>query len=180
MKKTWQGIVKVYRFLEKALNWVEMNFLIVFTSFIGVAIMVEIVLRIFGIQGSKSIEEISRMMLVTTTFVGSSLAVKTKGHVAMTALVDLFPPKIGNVFEILSNLICGGGFLFLAYSAAKWTASLAKVGRTMDSASFPLWPFWVVIAFSFLTTGVRFLLEIVKVIKNMKAGVRVVADLKEM
>lgn len=180
MNKLWQGIVKAYQKGAKILNWFEMNFLIFFTCFIGVYIMIEIVFRILGLQGARWIEELARLMLVTTTFVGSSVAVKSKSHVGMTALVDALPAKWGNVLEIVSNFLCGATFLALAFYAAKWTVSLQKVNRTMDSLSFPLWPFWVIIAFAFLTTGVRFMLEIVKVVKNMKAGVRVQAELKEM
>ena len=71
------------------LNWVEMNFLIFFTSFIGLYIILEIILRVLHIQGSRWIEELSRMMLVTTTLVGSSVAVKSKGHMGMTVLINI-------------------------------------------------------------------------------------------
>lgn len=180
MKKVWEIIKKIYRGGVKILNLIEKNFLIIFTAFVGFAILIEIILRGFSIQGSKTIEEISRLMLVTTTFVGTSVAVKTKGHVGMSALVNALPPKAGNVIEMLSNLICAGSFLFLAHSAGKWTLNLIKLKRTMDSASFPLWPWWVVITAAFLTTGVRFLIEIGKVAKNMKSGVHEEAELKEL
>ena len=81
-----------------------MNFLIFFTAFIGIYIIIEIIFRIFGLQGSRWIEELARLMLVTTTFVGSSVAVKSKSHVGMTALVDALPSRWGNVLEIVSNL----------------------------------------------------------------------------
>lgn len=180
MKKVWEGIKKVFRALSKALNWVEMNFLIFFTSIIGILIMVEIILRIFMVQGSRWVEELSRMMLVTTTLVGSSVAVKSKGHMAMTALVNALPAKFSNVIEILSNLICGATFLYISYHSVTWTINLRAVNRMMESVSIPLWYFWVVISFAFVTTGVRFLLEIVKNVKNMRAGVHEEADLKEM
>ncbi len=180
MKKAWQTFVRIFRKGEAIFNWCEMNFLIFFTAFIGIYIIIEIIFRIFGLQGSRWIEELARLMLVTTTFVGSSVAVKSKSHVGMTALVDALPSRWGNVLEIVSNLLCGATFLALAYFAGKWTVSLFKIKRTMDSVSFPLWPFWVVIALAFFTTGVRFLLEIVKVVKNMKSGVREHGELKEM
>ncbi len=178
--KFWEGIKKVFSFLTKALNWVEMNFLIFFTSFIGIFIMIEIILRIFNVQGSRWIEELSRMMLVTTTLVGSSVAIKAKGHVGMTALINILPSKFANAVEILSNLICGAAFLYISYYAVIWTINVHAVKRMMDSVSVPMWPFWAIISFAFITTGVRFLLEIVKNIRNMKAGVYKEADLKEM
>ena len=181
-----QTFVRIFRKGEAIFNWCEMNFLIFFTAFIGIYIIIEIIFRIFGLQGSRWIEELARLMLVTTTFVGSSVAVKSKSHESradaarLRALVDALPSRWGNVLEIVSNLLCGATFLALAYFAGKWTVSLIKIKRTMDSVSFPLWPFWVVIALAFFTTGVRFLLEIVKVVKNMKSGVREHGELKEM
>ena len=162
------------------LNWVEMNFLIFFTSFIGLYIILEIILRVLHIQGSRWIEELSRMMLVTTTLVGSSVAVKSKGHMGMTVLINILPDKFANVVEIISNLICGAAFLFITYHSVDWTINLYKLGRTMESINVPIWPFWVVISFAYFTTGVRFLLEIRKNVLGIMKGTYKEADLKEM
>ena len=180
MKTVWQKILHLTRTLAKALNWVEMNFLIFFTSFIGLFIMVEIVLRIFNVQGSRWIEELSRMMLVTTTLVGSSVAVKSKGHMAMSALINALPSKFANGLEILSNLICGAAFLYISYYSVIWTVNLYTVKRMMDSVSVPIWPFWAIISFAFITTGVRFLLQIKNNVADIKKGVHSEAGLKEM
>lgn len=173
LKKIWETACKV-------LNFIEMNYLIIFTCFIGLFIMVEVIMRAFDAQGSRWIEELARMMLVTTTLVGSSVAVKTKGHMAMTALIGALPAKFSNCLEILSNLVCGLAFLYISYYSITWTVNLYHVKRMMDSVSIPIWPFWAIISFAFVTTGVRFLMQIKNNVVNIKNGVRPEADLKEM
>mgnify|MGYP005956246747 FL=1 len=180
MKTSDNPLRKAFRAACRALDWVEMNFLILFTSFIGLYIILEIVLRIFHIQGARWIEEMGRMMLVTTTLVGSSVAVKTKGHMGMTALINILPGTFSNVLEIASNLICGGAFLFISYYALQWTMDLFTLKRTMESINFPIWPFWAIITFAYFTTGIRFLIQIRYNVQGIRRGVYQEADLKEM
>lgn len=180
MKKVGPTLYQALRRCMKAFEFIEMNYLIFFTSFIGILIMVEIVLRLLGLQGLRWIEEFGRMMLVTTTLVGSSIAVKSKGHMAMDALINCLPPKAANLLEIVVDLLGGAGFIWLGVVSFQWTAVLKATHRTMESIPLEFWWFWVIISIAFLTTGVRFLLQIVKNIRALRSGVYEQAERKEM
>ena len=180
MKKLWKNFCKVADKVIKVYEWVEINYIIWFTMVIGALIMVEIVLRVFKVQGSKWIEEIARYMLVTTTFLGSSIAVSQKGHAIMGVLINALPCAWSNVVEILTNLLGGVGFLYLAYAAFEWTGKLVKTGKLMESISVPMWYLWAVISVAFLTTGIRYMAQIVKNVQALRAGTYEATPDKEM
>lgn len=180
MKKLWNKFCKIIDKIIKVYEWVEINFIIWFTILVGALIMVEIILRLFQIQGSKWIEEIARYMLVTTTFLGSSIAVSQKGHATMSALINALPCAWSNILEIITNLIGGVGFLFLSYAAFEWTGKLIKTGKLMESISIPMWYLWAVISVAFLTTGIRYMAQIVKNVQALRTGTYEATPDKEM
>lgn len=180
MKPVWEKICKISNAIIKVYEFVEINFIIWFTMIIGVMIMWEIVLRIFQIQGSRWMEEVARYMMVTTTFIGSSIAVTQKGHMTMSALINALPSRWSNVLEIATNLLSGIGFVSIGFVSFKWTGKLMQTGKLFESISVPMWYLWVVIALTFLTTGLRFLAQIPKNITAIREGTYEVTPDKEM
>lgn len=77
----------------------ERNFITVFTLGVGAIILYEIVVRNLGLQGLKWIDELGRVMLITTTLIGSSLAVKHKGHMIMDVLYSVIGDRSAMVLR---------------------------------------------------------------------------------
>lgn len=180
MKRVWETTCKLAGAVIRAYEFVEINFIVWFTMIIGAMILVEIGLRAFEIQGSRWIEEVSRYMLVTTTFLGSSIAVTQKGHMTMSALVNALPPKWANILEILTNTIGGVGFLSIGAVSFQWTGKLMQTGKLFESVSVPMWYLWAVLSVAFFTTGLRFLAQIVKNVQAIRDGVYEAPPEKEM
>lgn len=180
MKRIWQTLCKLAGAVIKVYEFIEINFIVWFTMIIGVMILVEIGLRAFQIQGSRWIEEVSRYMLVTTTFLGSSIAVTQKGHMTMSALVNALPHKWSNILEILTNAIGGVGFLYIGVVSFQWTGKLIQTGKLFESVSVPMWYLWAVLSVAFFTTGLRFLAQIIKNVQAIREGVYIAPQEKEM
>jgi len=173
IKSSLKRIAKVY-------DMIEMNFLIIFTALIGILIIVEIILRAFSVSSFKWIEEGGRYMLITTTMVGCSVAVKTKGHAVMDLVLSSIPVRMAHILRIIVNLMCGLGFLYMSYYSVIWTKELVELNRSMESITFPLWPVWVVVSIAFITTGFRFLFQIENNVKDFKNNAPLHVVQKEM
>ncbi|QQO10769.1 TRAP transporter small permease [Breznakiella homolactica] len=148
----------------------EMHFLTLFTLITGALIMVEIVIRACGLQGFRWMEELGRFMLVTTTLIGCSNAVKSNGHMVMDALYSVLPRRVSNGVRALSFLISAVLYLYLGWYAFQWMLKLKEIGKMMESVRFPSYVMWVFVAVALITMGGRYVIQfghgVVKVIRN--------------
>lgn len=140
-------------------NSLEQNFLIIFTLTIGALIIIEVVMRACGMQGFKWLEEMGRFMLVTTTLIGCSLAVKDNGHMLMDVLYTVLKPTMAYAFKSLVNLFCGAFYLYLGYYALQWTLKLYNIGKSMESIRFPSYIMWIFVCVGVITMGFRYLVQ---------------------
>lgn len=78
-KGFFSGIANIYRKAEDAVMVFGM------VGF-GALIMIQIVVRMFGMTGITWLEEFSRYMFIISVFIGCSRAVETNGHMVMDML----------------------------------------------------------------------------------------------
>lgn len=140
----------------------ERNFITVFTLGVGAIILYEIVVRNLGLQGLKWIDELGRVMLITTTLIGSSLAVKHKGHMIMDVLYSVIGDRSAMVLRSLTYVISAAFYLYLAFYSIEWTMRLMRLGRTMQTINMPAYLTWILISFGIATMGLRYLVAAVK------------------
>jgi len=143
----------------KFYNNLEYGFLIIFTLTIGALIIVEVIIRACGMQGFKWLEEMGRFMLVTTTLIGCSIAVKSNGHMVMDVIYNILKPKMAYMLKTLVNLLCGAFYLYLGYYAVEWMLKLHKIGKYMESFRFPSYIMWVFVSLGMITMGFRYLIQ---------------------
>lgn len=174
MRKYWETLCRIF-------NAIELNFMVFFTLIMGAFIIVEVCIRSLGFQGIPWVEEMGRMMLVTTTLVGSSMAVKSNGHAVMDVLYNMVSAKVAYVLRIIVHLFCGIAYFFMGIFAFQWTKQLFSIGKTMDSVRFPVYPFWIIITIAFVTMGFRYLAQIRTFISRIRSGAEYSEiNLKEM
>ncbi len=140
----------------------ERNFITIFTLGVGAIILYEIVVRNLGMQGLKWIDELGRVMLITTTLVGSSMAVKHKDHMIMDVLYSVLDVRRGAILRSFTYVLSGIFYLYLAYYSIEWTMRLMRLGRTMQTINLPAYIAWVAVSFAIATTGLRYLVAAVK------------------
>lgn len=149
------------RFFD-GVEYFERNFITVFTLGVGAVILYEIAIRNLGLQGLKWIDELGRVMLITTTLIGSSVAVKHKGHMIMDVLYSIIGDRSAMVLRSLTYVIAGLFYLYLAYYSIEWTMRLMRLGRTMQTINMPAYLTWILITFGIATMGLRYLVAAAK------------------
>ena len=162
VKKTVCIISETYYKIEKL-------FIVAATLLIGALIVVEIILRAVGVQGFRWIEEAGRYMLITTSIVGSSMAVRENGHMVMDVLYTKLSPRIAYIVKAITYLFCGIFYCFLSYHAYDWLVMLKKMQKTWESVDLPFWPLWIFVVISLATMGLRYFVQTGKCIASFRA-----------
>ncbi len=152
-------LARVYKKFSDWTELIESYFITIMTLVFGMIILYNMTIRAFHIQGLSWIEEYSRYMLVVTTLIGCSIAVKHKGHMVMDTLVTALPVRFGHLLRALGYLLCGVLYLYLGVYAFKWTGKLIAINKTVESGTLPLWPVWVFVTYAVLTMGLRYMIE---------------------
>jgi len=152
-------VIRAYRKFSSMVEFIETYFITIMTLVFGVFILYNITLRAFNIRGLYWIEEYSRYMLVITTLIGCSIAVKSKGHMVMDTLVTALPVRIGHILRAVGYSLCAIMYLYLGVYAWQWTEKLILMKKTVESGGFPLWPVWVFVTYALLTMGIRYVIE---------------------
>ena len=65
-------------------------------------------------------EELSRYLMVWSTFLGAGCVYKRLGHISVTVVRGLFPPAIQKTLEVITHLLCGAFFLMALYYGIKY------------------------------------------------------------
>ena len=65
-------------------------------------------------------EEVSRYLLVWSTFLGASCVYKRLGHINVTLIRELFPPSLQKLMQITVHILCGAFFLLAVYYGIKY------------------------------------------------------------
>ncbi|WP_227937409.1 TRAP transporter small permease [Alkalihalobacillus deserti] len=110
-------------------------------------------------------EELALILLVWVTFLGASLGVRKREMVAVTFLIDKFPPffyKVTQIFIQVSILLFS---LLLLYFGYEWLTSSNVINSKSSALKIPLWiPYSVFPLSMFMITvftldNIRFLLK---------------------
>lgn len=86
---------------DKAVRAVVFLMLVVMVGVVSAAVFWRYVLN----DSLSWAEELARYLLVWISFLGASIATHDKGHISISTLTDLFPPKIQRVVLVLVDLL---------------------------------------------------------------------------
>lgn len=92
---------------------IETQFITLFTIVMGAIIMVDVVFRNLGMQGISWVEEFGRFMLVATTLLGCSIAVRSNGHMLMDVLYTVLPVRVSYVLKSIAYAVCCAMYLYI-------------------------------------------------------------------
>lgn len=137
----------------------------------GALIMVQIVVRLFGMTGITWLEEFSRYMFVISVFIGCSRAVETNGHMVMDMLYSVLPAKVGQFFQGLVHLGMSGFSFFLCYYAYEFCMKLYRLGTSAETISaVKRWTIWVPVIICLFSMGIRYFFATIQAFRNLKTN----------
>lgn len=91
--------------LSDVLEKITMYFLAIAMALMTVVVFAQVVARLTS--GSiKWSEELARYLMIYLTYVGASIGVKQKSHIAIEFVVSKFPRRVQDVVEIIANALC--------------------------------------------------------------------------
>ena len=143
---------------------IETQFITLFTIVMGAIIMVDVVFRNLGMQGISWVEEFGRFMLVATTLLGCSIAVRSNGHMLMDVLYTVLPVRVSYVLKSIAYAVCCAMYLYIGYYSYGWMMKQRLIGKTMQSCQFPAWIMWIFVVYGFATMGLRYGVQVIKCI----------------
>jgi C4-dicarboxylate transporter, DctQ subunit len=124
---------------DRALGWLETTFIGAALAFSSVLLFANVVLRYVFLAPIAGVEEVCLYLLVWIVFVGSSVAMRTRGHVA----IDLLPRALAPAHRRLLALFVGALILlFLAvffYFSMAHTLSVKASGQVTPITQAPMW-----------------------------------------
>jgi TRAP-type C4-dicarboxylate transport system permease small subunit len=124
-----------------------------------------LIANVFAREFFKSIyfvEEVSEFLVIFTTFVGVSYAVRKARHIRMGAFFDMMGPRLEKIFIfVISTISAVVMFLMARYSLAYLLESRA-MGQSTEALRLPYWTFLIIIPIGFFLAGIQYVRTIIR------------------
>ncbi len=151
----------VNRTVGTVINAFEVTSLCVGVGAMAALLIANVIAREF-FKSIYFVEEISEFLVIFTTFVGVSYAVRKARHIRMGAFFDLMGPRLEKTFIfIISGVSALVMFLMCSYSLAYLLES-RQLHQTTEALRLPYWTFLVIVPIGFFLAGVQYLRTIVR------------------
>ena len=76
-------------------------------------------------------DEVTRYLLIWSTFLGATVVYRHNGHISVTLLQDAVSPKVAKVLRVLVHAICFALFTVLLYYSTLYCLKLKKTATAM-------------------------------------------------
>ena len=90
----------------------------------------QIICRIWFTALSWS-DEVTRYLLIWSTFLGASVVYRHSGHISVTIVQDAVPPRLSKVLRVAVHVICFVLFAVLLYFSCTYCMKLNKTATTL-------------------------------------------------
>lgn len=154
--------------LDGVLNKIIKVLLILLFTAMTVVIFMQIVYRYVLLKPIPWAEEVARYLFVWITFVGSSVAVKTKGHVGVEFLVDKLPKSMPKIALAFAFVLCAVFSLLMAIHG--WTLVQRTGSQVSAAMRMPMSYAYLAVPVGFALMCKEFLGLAIKEIISIKAN----------
>ena len=76
-------------------------------------------------------DEVTRYLLIWSTFLGATVVYRHNGHISVTLLQDAVSPKLAKALRVLVHVICFALFAVLLHYSAQYCMKLKKTATAM-------------------------------------------------
>ena len=152
---------KFNRGLGKVINAVEVSILVFCVAALGILLITNVFARTF-FQSIYFAEEISKFLVMLTTFTGVSYGVRKARHIRMGAFLDAMPPKMEKVFIIVISLVSAVVMAIMAWGSWQYLVNAMVKGHMTPALRMPKWTFYVIIPIGFGMACIQYIRTIIK------------------
>ncbi len=152
---------RVNRIIGKVVNAVEVSVLVTCVGALAVLLITNVIARTF-FQSIYFAEEISKFLVMLTTFTGVSYGVRKARHIRMGAFLDSMPPKMEKVCIIIISLISALVMAIMTWASWKYLMNAMAMQHMTPALRMPSWTFYVIIPIGFGLACIQYLRTILK------------------
>jgi C4-dicarboxylate transporter DctQ subunit len=125
--------------LDRALGWAETTFVGGALAFASALLFVNVVLRYWFLAPISWAEELTLYIMVWIVFVGSSVAIRTRGHIAIDLLpLALSPAGRRRLAIVVAVVVLAFLAVFIHYSG-EHTLRVRSIGQVTPVMQAPMW-----------------------------------------
>lgn len=149
----------LYRVLDTALLHVEKAILVVALFVMTLAVFVVAVDRWFEFidLGWFWATKLALFLMIWVGFIGASVAVKERSHLAIDVAGRALGPKGGRISGFFANIMSAGFCFVLASPAYRYMAEAREFGDIDGVFPVPLWIVQAIVPFTLCVMGARFI-----------------------
>ncbi len=149
------------RYLGKIVNGVEVSVLVFCVAALAILLIVNVFARTF-FQSIYFAEEVSKFLVMLTTFTGVSYGVRKARHIRMGAFLDAMPPKMEKVFIIVICAVSALVMGIMTWFSYKYLMNAMDMGHMTPALRVPKWTFYVIIPIGFGLATIQYIRTIIK------------------
>ena len=148
---------KILKIVDKITNF-ELLLLGAIFLVLTFIVFAQIVLRTTQTGNLVWLDELCRVVMVDTAFVGACVALTRGELTALNLVTDLLKDKPRNILAIFTNLI--GGVFSIWLASRSWVAMVGMIAQNVRTVSLgiPYWLTYLPIALALFGMGLRFFL----------------------
>lgn len=152
---------RLNRNIGLVINTLEVSILIFCVASLAVLLIANVFARTF-FQSIYFAEEISRFLVMLTTFTGVSYGVRRARHIRMGAFLDAMPVKIEKVFIIIICAVSALVMAAMAYFSYEYLMNAMSRGHVTSALRVPKWTFYIIIPIGFGLACIQYIRTIIK------------------
>lgn len=166
MKKFYNGFTKVNEVLKK----IELYLGAACLGALFLIMIINAALRYVFMSGLDFSDEINGFLFVWMGFLGAALVMANKGHLRVTALIEIMPAIVQYIVSVILNII----MLVMIYIYMNPLAKLLATLPISNVMRLPLKYVYIILPITFVLMGIHIIYNIVddtyKYIEGRKTG----------
>jgi len=152
---------QINRRLGLLVNAVEVSILVFCTASLAILLITNVFARTF-FQSIYFAEEISKFLVMLTTFTGVSYGVRKARHIRMGAFLDAMPPKMEKTFLIIISFVSAVVMAIMTWFSYQYLMNAMQMGHMTPALRVPKWTFYVIIPIGFGLACIQYIRTIIK------------------
>jgi C4-dicarboxylate transporter DctQ subunit len=152
---------KLNKYVGLLVNSFEVSILVFCVASLGILLITNVFARTF-FQSIYFAEEVSKFLVMLTTFAGVSYAVRKARHIRMGAFLDMMPEKMEKVFIIIISIVSAVVMGIMTWFSYKYLMNAMDMGHMTPALRVPKWTFYVIIPIGFGLACIQYIRTVIK------------------
>ncbi|MEJ2727999.1 MAG: TRAP transporter small permease [Deltaproteobacteria bacterium] len=160
-RKPFSFFQRLNNYTGKVVNAVEVSILVFCVAALGILLITNVFARTFY-QSIYFAEEVSKFLVMLTTFTGVSYAVRKARHIRMGAFLDAMPEKLEKVFIIIISIVSAVVMGIMTWFSYRYLMNAMEMGHMTPALRVPKWTFYVIIPIGFGLACIQYIRTVIK------------------